>query len=69
MGQGGWEERGLCGQSQYGRVRAHRLGGEGFPQHGCGSCRLILLKPNNVYVIKPSGNDSQSVSSEVGRKD
>lgn len=26
--------------------------------------RLLLLQPNNVHVIKPSGHDSQSVGSE-----
>lgn len=58
----GGKEGGLYGQSQ-----SHMLGGEGFPQHGLWKLQGYFCW-NNVYVIKPSGNDSQSVSSE-GRQE
>lgn len=60
--QGEPGERGLYGQSQYGRVRATD---KGKVSHGMvlDAAGLPLLKPCNIYVIKPLRNDSQSVSS------
>lgn len=44
-----------------GRVRATGQEGKAFHSKAVKAAKLLMLKPNNFYVIKPSGNDSRSV--------